>query len=101
MRIAADYGIFALLPLCAIAFLLLKRIFTSLSAAWRRKDGQAAAAAGALLFFAVLLTYPIVSTASSDAQDDIAMWFYLAMMVLYAVQELETGEHLLTEETHA
>lgn len=99
MRIAADYGIFALLPLCAIAFLLLKRIFTSLSAAWRRKDGQAGA--GALLFFAVLLTYPIVSTASSDAQDDIAMWFYLAMMVLYAVQELGTGEHLLTEETHA
>ena len=99
MRIAADYGIFALLPLCAIAFLLLKRIFTSLSAAWRRKDGQAGA--GALLFFVVLLTYPIVSTASSDAQDDIAMWFYLAMMVLYAVQELETGEHLLTEETHA
>lgn len=98
-RIIADYGVFILLPLCAIAFLLLKRIFTSLSAAWRRKDGQAAA--GALLFFAVLLTYPIVSTASSDAQDDIAMWLYLAMMVLYAVQELETGEHLLTEETHA
>ena len=98
-RIIADYGIFILLPLCAIAFLLLKRIFMSLSAAWRRKDGQAAA--GTLLFFAMLLTYPIVSTASSDAQDDIAMWFYLAMMVLYAVQELETGEHLLTEETHA
>lgn len=99
MRIAADYGIFALLPLCVIALLLLKRIFTSLSAAWKRRDGQAAARA--LLFFAVLLIYPIVSTASSDAQDNIPMWIYLALVVLHAVQELEAGEHLLTEEIHA
>ena len=99
MRIAADYGIFALLPLCAIAFLLLKRIFMSLAAAWRQKDGQAAAEA--LVFFAVLLTYPIVSTVSSDAQDNIPMWIYLALVVLYAVQEIESGEQLLTEEAHA
>lgn len=98
-RIIADYGIFALLPLCAIAFLLLKRIFMSLAAAWRQKDGQAAAEA--LVFFAVLLTYPIVSTVSSDAQDNIPMWIYLALVVLYAVQEIESGEQLLTEEAHA
>lgn len=98
-RIIADYGIFILLPLCAIAFLLLKRIFMCLAAAWRQKDGQAAA--GALLFFAVLLTYPIVSTVSSDAQDNIPMWIYLALVVLYAVQEIESGEQLLTEEAHA
>lgn len=91
MRIAADYGIFALLPLCAIAFLLLKRIFMSLAAAWRQKDGQAAAEA--LLFFAVLLTYPIVSTVSSDAQDNIPMWIYLSFVVLNTLAVSIGPEH--------
>ncbi len=95
MRIAADYGIFALLPLCAIAFLLLKRIFTSQPAAWRQKDGQAAAEA--LVFFAVLLTYPIVSTVSSDAQDNIPMWIYLAFVVLFSVQH-SSADTPLTEK---
>lgn len=90
-RIIADYGIFILLPLCAIAFLLLKRIFMSLAAAWRQKDGQAAAEA--LVFFAVLLTYPIVSTASSDAQDDIPMWIYLSFVVLNTLAVSIGPEH--------
>ena len=83
-RIIADYGIFVLIPLCAIAFLLLKCILTSLFAAWKCKDGEAVAKA--LLFFAVLLIYPLVSTASSDAQDDIPMWIYLSFVILSALE---------------
>lgn len=95
-RIIGDYGIFILIPLCAIGFLLLKSSLTTLLTALKRKDWQTAAYA--LLFFAVLLTYPIVSTASSDAQDSIAMWIYLAVVVTYAAQGLETEGKFLTEE---
>lgn len=81
-RLVADYGIFALLPLCVIGFLLLKRIFQTLLAAIREKDRDRAAYA--VLFLFLLLIYPIVSTASSDAQDNIPMWIYLAAVVLFA-----------------
>lgn len=81
-RIVADCGIFALLPLCVIAFLLLKRIFTAMLAALRGRDMQALGFA--VLFFAVCLTFPIASTASSDAQDNLEMWIYLASVVLLA-----------------
>lgn len=84
MRIVADCGIFVLIPLTVIAFLLLKRVFTGLYSAWKRRDRQSAI--NALLFFAVLLTYPIVSTVSSDAQDIISMWIYLALLVLYSLE---------------
>lgn len=86
-RIAADYGIFILIPLCAIAFLLLKTLIVSALAAQKRKDRRASTYA--LLFFAVLLTYPIVSTTSSDAQNNIPMWIYLATVVLLAVEMMQ------------
>lgn len=84
MRITADYGIFVLIPLCAIAFLLIKQTVSVLLTGLKRKDRQTLL--DALLFFAVLLIYPIVSTASSDAQDMIPMWIYLGLLVLYAAE---------------
>lgn len=83
-RIIADCGIFVLIPLCAIALLLLKTLIVFALAAQKRKDRRGTTYA--LLFFAVLLTYPIVSTASSDAQDNIPMWIYLVFVVLFSVQ---------------
>lgn len=82
VRIISDYGIFALLPLCAIGMLLLKYIVQLFSKAYKEKNKDLAAYA--LLFIAVLFTYPFTSTAPSDAQDIIAMWIYLAVVVLYA-----------------
>lgn len=86
-RIIADYGIFVLIPLCAIALLLLKTLIVSAFAAQKRKDRRASTYA--LLFLAVLLIYPLVSTASSDAQDDISMWLYLAAVILLAVEMMQ------------
>ena len=54
------------------------------------------AAAYAVLFFFMLLTYPLTSTAPSDAQDVIAMWFYLASVVLLA--NMLSAKHAETEE---
>ena len=82
-RLTADCGIFALLPLCAVAFLLLKRTFQALLAALRRKDREGCAYG--LFFLLCLVIYPIASTASSDAQDSIAMWIYLAAVVLFCL----------------
>lgn len=87
-RIIGDYGLFILIPLCAIAFLLLKKLIVSALAAQKRKDKRASTYA--LLFFAVLLTYPIVSTASSDAQDNLPMWIYLALVVLLNLQYFDS-----------
>lgn len=87
-RIIGDYGLFILIPLCAIAFLLLKNLIVSALAAQKRKDKRASTYA--LLFFAVLLTYPVVSTASSDAQDNLPMWIYLAVVVLLNLQYFDS-----------
>ena len=87
-RIVADCGIFALIPLCVIAFLLLKKQIRCMNMAARKKEKRAFGSG--LLLLATLISYPIVSTASSDAQDIIAMWLFLAMLVLYTTEGLPT-----------
>lgn len=79
-RIIADFGLFVLIPLCVIALFLLKGLFTLLLTGIHRRDSHTVGFA--FLFFGVLCTYPFLSTASSDAQDIIAMWIYLASVVL-------------------
>ena len=81
-RIIADFGVFVLIPLCAIAYLLLKKVCQQIYFATRKKDFHAVGVA--IFFFCVFCTYPFVSTSSSDAQDIIAMWIYLASVVYFA-----------------
>ena len=87
-RLVADCGIFALLPLCAIVFLLLKKQLRGMALAIRRKERPLLGSC--LLLLAALISYPIVSTAPSDAQDIIAMWIFLAVLVL-TTEELPTA----------
>lgn len=82
-RIIADYGVFVLIPLCIIAFLLLKNTWETFSNAVHRKDYPTAGLSVA--FFLILIIFIFGSTASSDAQDLIPMWIYLAAIVLFAV----------------
>lgn len=79
-RILADYGIFVLIPLCMIVFLLLKNIFGTMHGAVKNKNNNLLAYS--IAFLAALVVYPIISTVSSDAQDNLPMWIYLAMIVL-------------------
>ena len=79
LRVIADYGIFALIPLCIIAYLLLSKLWKLFLIGWREKD--AIMIAKAIMFSACVLIYPIASTASSEAQDSIPMWIYLAVVV--------------------
>ena len=81
-RVIADYGVFALIPLCVIAFLLIKRIWLFFIISCKAKNRTGIAQA--LMLFGCVLIYPIVSTASSDAQDSLSMWIYLAMMCIFS-----------------
>lgn len=81
-RAASDYGIFFLLPLCAAALLLLKRVVELLAEAVRTRDFSAL---GLPIYnLSALVIFPIASTASSDAQDIAPMWFFLAAAVIFA-----------------
>lgn len=76
-RLLADYGIFVLIPLCAIVWLLLRRILHMLRMGI--KNCRREWIGYALLALGALGIYPIVSTAPSDAQDLLVMWLYLAL----------------------
>lgn len=89
-RVIADYGVFVLVPLCVIALLLLKQLFKSMHLAF--KKGDRAESAYTLLFLAALVSYPIVSTASSDAQDNNAMWIHLGLLVLWGVENFYSAD---------
>lgn len=99
-RILADYGIFILIPLCAIAFLLLKPFLLAFQQGCKRRDRRICALA--LLYFLTLLAYPFLSTSSSDSQDSIAMWIYLAAIVLFAggLAELGKEETVIENPAH-
>ena len=83
-RIIGDFGIFVLIPLVFIGFLLLKRVWQAVACGLKRKDKQLVSIG--ILFLFVLFAYPILSTISSDAQDILPMWIYLASIVLFAEQ---------------
>lgn len=86
-RILADYGVFVLVPLGAICVLLLKRVLAALLEGIRRKSRHLTAVS--LLSLFVLAAYPLLSTISSDAQDILAMWIYLAGIVLFSDRLLQ------------
>lgn len=80
-RLIADYGIFALIPLTVIVFLLLRTLFQGFWAALRKREQDQIGYL--ILVFMTLLIFPIVSTASSDAQDILPMWLYLGSVIIF------------------
>lgn len=82
-RMTGDFGMFFLIPLLLIVFELLRKSFSALRKSLERKDiGETMLWA---LYLCALASYPIVSTASSDAQDCLAMWLFLAVIVLFPI----------------
>lgn len=81
-RIIADCGIFVLIPLCAIAFLLLKKGWRLFVSGMKARSWESIGLS--FLYVCCLLAFPLASTASSDAQDLHPMWIYLATIVLFA-----------------
>ena len=89
-RMTADLGIFFLIPFLLIAIALLRACFVHMGRCIRRRDK--AGAAMWLLYLAALGSYPIASTAPSDAQDILAMWLFLAWIVCFPMHAVKTEE---------
>lgn len=91
MELIAECGVFAIVPLLVLVFFILKSWWCALRSALKRKD--AAACADVLFLFFTAAAFPLVSTASASSRGLIAMWLYLAYIVLCGKQ-LEAGGRL-------
>ena len=80
-RMAADFGIWFLIPLLLIAFNLLK-IGAGYTLSGIKKRNWTAVANG-LLYATVVIIYPIASTAAGDAQNSLPMWLFLGYIVAF------------------
>ena len=87
VRLVSDFGIFALIPLLFIIFHLFKNAFSVFSAARKAHDRRLAALS--VLLIGMLFLYPLLSTASSDAQDVSSMWLFLAFLVVSSTQTVK------------
>jgi len=90
-RMAADFGIFFLIPLLLIVFELLKMSIQGMIQGFKVK--KASDAMMWVLYLSVLITYPIASTAPSDAQDALVMWLFLAGIVLFPMYMQKKSDH--------
>lgn len=84
MEVLAEFGIFALLPLLAVGLSILRSLWLEVYAAIRTRS-KIRIAMPLLLFFTALAYAPL-STANSSSWGLQAMWFYLAMLLLYSGQ---------------
>jgi len=82
MEVLAEFGIFALIPLAAVALSILKALWLAFCAAFRAHDKKRMAEPLLLLFTA--LAYPLLSTANSSSWGIQAMWLYLAVLLFYS-----------------
>lgn len=82
MEVFAEFGVFAILPLLILVLLIFKVLFTSLYAAI--KDHRREPAANILLLLFTILSYPLLSTANSSSWGIVAMWLYVALVLLYS-----------------
>lgn len=94
-RIVADYGIFVLIPLSMIVLLLLKKTFAYIVQSIRKKK-RVEVGYGVLALW-ILMVYPFLSTAPSDAQDLLSMWLYLAVVVVMFQQFSKNEEEIATQ----
>lgn len=82
MEVLLEFGIFAFLPLLVLVFLILKALLAGLYAA--AKSRQRELAAGILFLLFTILAYPLLSTANSSSWGLVAMWLYVALVLLYS-----------------
>ena len=79
-RMAADFGIFFIIPVLILVYLLLRQTLRSFARCIRARKWENAMLW--MLYLTALVVYPVASTASSDAQDCLTMWLFLAIMML-------------------
>lgn len=82
-RMAADFGIWFLIPLLVIAGAMLWFGVTYVCRGI--KERRWTNATTGMLYLLSVVIYPIASTASGDAQNSLPMWLFLGTIVLFSV----------------
>ena len=80
-RMAADFGIWFLIPFAIIAFKLLQ--FGMGYVLQEKKKGDWQSVMTGVLYLAAVFIYPIASTAAGDAQNCVPMWLFLGVIMLF------------------
>ena len=89
MEVLTEFGIFAFLPLLALGLSILRALWLEFYAALRARDKKRMAMP--LLLFFTAIAYAPLSTANASSWGLQAMWFYLAVLLLYSGQPSESS----------
>lgn len=90
VRMAADFGVFFIIPVLILVYLLLRKSLRSFRRCIRARKWENAMLW--VLYLTALITYPIASTAPSDAQDCLTMWLFLAIMMVLPMHFKKTQQ---------
>lgn len=89
-RMTADCGIWFIIPLLLVAFKLVQFGVAYVLAEKNKRDWQNVMTG--VVYLAMVLIYPIASTAPGDAQNSLPMWLYLGTLVLFPVHVRQSGD---------
>ena len=90
VEVLLEFGVFALIPLLALAFSVLKSLFKGLYIAVKRRCLERTSNILLLLF--TIIAYPLLSTASASSWGLQSMWLYIAVVLLYSGRMERTQE---------
>ena len=84
MEVLLEFGIFALIPLFVLVFMIIRVLCVRLYKAAKAHSREPVSNILFLLF--TIMAYPFLSTASSSSWGITSMWLYIAMVLLYSGQ---------------
>ncbi|MFI3227538.1 MAG: hypothetical protein R3Y09_09030 [Clostridia bacterium] len=90
LRFMSDVGIFLVLPALVLVFLILRLIFETFKSCLKLKTYNKLGDLVAILFCA--MSFVILSVSSSDAQDLLIMWVFIALSILL-IENLKPNEN--------
>lgn len=82
MEVLLEFGVFALIPLLILVFMILRTLFKQIYMGIKAHRQEPLS--NCLLLFFTILTYPLLSTANSSSWGIVAMWMYIAVVLLYS-----------------
>ena len=82
MEVLLEFGVFALVPLLILVFMILRALFKEMYMSIKAHRQEPLS--NCLLLFFTILTYPLLSTANSSSWGIVAMWVYTALVLLYS-----------------
>lgn len=95
MEVAVEFGVFALIPFLLMVISLARCTVKEIVDAVKRRDRNRIANILLLLFTA--MAYPFLSTANSSSWGIVAMWIYIAMLLLYTKKMEENLDEVVRQ----